>query len=141
MYLYLPNADTEQEAIGGRVQRAIAAPVSVVPVSYTHLTNGTNHRCLGKETHTITSSLLSHFNTQSDCLQDVYKRQLHMRGCTSQAMRDAITGWFAAWFAREPDKGLEIDPCQRLPYAIVNKLCKAIFAEYEDVYKRQPDRL
>ena len=30
LYLYLPNADTEQEAIGGRVQRAIAAPVSVV---------------------------------------------------------------------------------------------------------------
>lgn len=30
LYLYLPNADTEQEAIGGRIQRAIAAPASVV---------------------------------------------------------------------------------------------------------------
>lgn len=56
---------------------------------------------------------------------------LHVRGCTSQAMRDAITGWFTVWFAREPDRRLEIDPCQRIPYAIVNKLCKAIFAEYD----------
>ena len=62
---------------------------------------------------------------------DDIEAALHVRGCTSQAMRDAITSWFAAWFEREPDKGLEIDPCQRLPYAIVNKLCKAIFAEYD----------
>ena len=62
---------------------------------------------------------------------DDIEAALHVRGCTSQAMRDAITSWFAAWFAREPDKGLEADPCQRLPYAIVNKLCKAIFAEYD----------
>lgn len=62
---------------------------------------------------------------------DDIEAALHMRGCTSQAMRDAITGWFAAWFAREPNKSLETDPCQRLPYAIVNKLCKAIFAEYD----------
>ena len=62
---------------------------------------------------------------------DDIEAALHVRGCTSQAMRDAITGWFAAWFAREPDNRLELDPCQRLPYAIVNKLCKAIFAEYD----------
>lgn len=62
---------------------------------------------------------------------DDIEAALHVRGCTSQAMRDAITCWFAAWFAREPDGKLGVDPCQRLPYAIVNKLCKAIFAEYD----------
>ena len=62
---------------------------------------------------------------------DDIEAALHVRGCTSQAMRDAINNWFAAWFAREPDRRMEIDPCQRLPYAIVNKLCKAIFAEYD----------
>lgn len=58
---------------------------------------------------------------------DDIEAALHVRGCTSQAMLEAITGWFTAWFAREPDGKLGVDPCQRLPYAIVNKLCKAIF--------------
>lgn len=62
---------------------------------------------------------------------DDIEAALHVRGCTSQAMREAITGWFAAWFSREPDGKLGVDPCQRLPYAIVNKMCKAIFAEYD----------
>lgn len=56
---------------------------------------------------------------------------LGIRACTSSAMRDAIVSWFNAWFEREPDDRLGTDPCQRLPYAIVNKLCKAIFAEYD----------
>ena len=62
---------------------------------------------------------------------DDIEAALHVRGCTSQAMLEAITGWFTVWFAREPDEKLGVDPCQRLPYAIVNKLCKAIFAEYD----------
>lgn len=56
---------------------------------------------------------------------------LGIRECTTPAMRNAIGSWFYEWFNREPDEKLEIDPCQRLPYAIVNKLCKAIFAEYD----------
>ena len=50
---------------------------------------------------------------------------------TSTEMLDAIDTWFADWFARAPSKELGEDPCQRLPYAIVNKLCKATFAEYD----------
>ena len=50
---------------------------------------------------------------------------------TSTEMQDAIDTWFADWFARAPSKELGEDPCQRLPYAIVNKLCKATFAEYD----------
>lgn len=50
---------------------------------------------------------------------------------TSTEMWDAVDTWFADWFARAPSKELGEDPCQRLPYAIVNKLCKATFAEYD----------
>lgn len=49
--------------------------------------------------------------------------------CTTSAMKEAITEWLAVWFQRKPDE--KEDPCQRLPYAIVNKLCKATFAEYD----------
>lgn len=48
---------------------------------------------------------------------------------TSTAMKHAIAEWYAAWYGRTPTK--TEDPCQRLPYAIVNKLCKATFGEYD----------
>ena len=48
---------------------------------------------------------------------------------TSQEMQNAIAGWLDMWFQRKPD-GCE-DPCQRLPYAIISKLCKAVFSEYD----------
>ena len=54
---------------------------------------------------------------------------LGMSDVTSSAMKQAIEEWYAAWYGREPTK-ME-DPCQRLPYAIVNKLCKATFGEYD----------
>ncbi len=52
-----------------------------------------------------------------------------MPDITSDAMRRAIDGWFDAWFSRVPPD--EEDPCQRIPYAVVNKLGKAVFAEYD----------
>lgn len=54
---------------------------------------------------------------------------LGMSDVTSSAMKQAIEEWYTAWYGREPTK-ME-DPCQRLPYAIVNKLCKATFGEYD----------
>lgn len=48
---------------------------------------------------------------------------LGMTDATSSAMKHAIAEWYAAWYGRAPTK--TEDPCQRLPYAIVNKLCKA----------------
>lgn len=48
---------------------------------------------------------------------------LGMTDATSSAMKHAIAEWYAAWYGRVPTK--TEDPCQRLPYAIVNKLCKA----------------
>lgn len=54
---------------------------------------------------------------------------LGMTDATSSAMKHAIAEWYAAWYGRAPTK--TEDPCQRLPYAIVNKLCKATFGEYD----------
>lgn len=51
------------------------------------------------------------------------------RDCTTSAMQKAIADWFALYFDNQVTE-LE-DPCQRLPYTIVNKLSRACFAEYE----------
>ena len=78
---------------------------------------------------------------------DVYKRQLTnnavenieealgMTDATSSAMKHAIAEWYAAWYGRVPTK--TEDPCQRLPYAIVNKLCKACLLYTSYAFKIQ----
>lgn len=48
---------------------------------------------------------------------------------TSTEMQEAIRGWIAEYYRRTPDR--DSDPCQRLPYTIVHKLEKGMFAEYE----------
>lgn len=57
------------------------------------------------------------------------EQALGMPDITSEAMRRAIDEWFDAWFNRVPLN--EEDPCQCIPYAVVNKLGKATFAEYD----------
>lgn len=47
---------------------------------------------------------------------------------TSAEMRGAITEWYELYFQDKPDKGE--DPCQRIPYTIVQKLTKTVFSEY-----------
>ena len=44
-------------------------------------------------------------------------------------MQRAIRDWFQLYYAEEA--GPEEDPCQRIPCAVVSKLQKACFAEYE----------
>ena len=51
------------------------------------------------------------------------------RDVASEEMQTAIKSWIAEYFNRTPDK--ESDPCQRLPYTIVHKLEKGMFAEYD----------
>lgn len=51
------------------------------------------------------------------------------RDVASDEMQAAIKSWIAEYFRRTPDK--ESDPCQRLPYTIVHKLEKGMFAEYD----------
>ena len=46
----------------------------------------------------------------------------------SAEMQEAIRSWIAEYFRRTPSR--ESDPCQRLPYTIVHKLEKGMFAEY-----------
>lgn len=51
------------------------------------------------------------------------------KDCTTQAMRLAIADWFGLYFQTEPTK--DEDPCQRIPYTVVNKLTKTVFGEYK----------
>lgn len=56
---------------------------------------------------------------------------LDVKDCTSPVMRRCISDWFTEWMRREPDKNAGIDPCQRIPYAVVTRLLRAAFAEYD----------
>lgn len=48
---------------------------------------------------------------------------------TTKAMKAAIEEWFSLYYLAE--SGEERDSCQRIPYTVVNKLNKAMFAEYK----------
>lgn len=47
---------------------------------------------------------------------------------TSKEMRNAICEWYDLYFQSAADKNE--DPCQRIPYTIVQKLTKTVFSEY-----------
>lgn len=47
---------------------------------------------------------------------------------TSEAMRNAISEWFSAYYDRAATQDSE--PCQRVAYTVVNKLVRTIFGEY-----------
>ena len=47
---------------------------------------------------------------------------------TTDAMKTAIGEWFELYYLA--DTSQERDPCQRIAYTVVNKLVKAVFAEY-----------
>ena len=51
------------------------------------------------------------------------------KDCTSPAMKAAIRDWFRLYFDDTATE--EEDPCQRLPVAIVGRLGRACFGEYE----------
>lgn len=48
---------------------------------------------------------------------------------TTEAMRKAIDSWFSLYYRAEVT--IESDPCQRIPYTVVNKVVKAVFGEYQ----------
>ena len=50
---------------------------------------------------------------------------------TTKAMRNAIAEWFDLYY--QADAQTDRDPCQRIPYTVVNKLVKAMFGEYRAV--------
>ncbi len=47
---------------------------------------------------------------------------------TGSQMRRAIRSWFQLYYGK-PDS-TDTDPCQRIAYTVVNKLCRNVFAEY-----------
>lgn len=49
--------------------------------------------------------------------------------CTSTDMKSAIEEWFNLFYRTKPESGE--DPCQRIPYTVVNKLTKTAFGEYQ----------
>lgn len=51
--------------------------------------------------------------------------------CTSLEMKTAIDEWFHLFYRTKPEHGE--DPCQRIPYTVVNKLTKTAFGEYRAV--------
>lgn len=51
--------------------------------------------------------------------------------CTSLDMKTAIDEWFKLFYRTKPEDGE--DPCQRIPYTVVNKITKTMFGEYQAV--------
>lgn len=56
---------------------------------------------------------------------------------TSKEMRNAICEWYDLYFQRTADKNE--DPCQRIPYTIVQKLTKTVFSEYAATPAKEKD--
>lgn len=69
-------------------------------------------------------SILSALTTPYS-LEDAFRA----KDCTSKEMRQAIQEWFALYYERKGTK--DSDPCQRIAYTVVNKLCKTCFGEYK----------
>ena len=57
-----------------------------------------------------------------------YQSAFRASDITSYRMRTAINDWFDLYFQKESTE--ESDPCQNIPYTIVNKLTKTVFSEY-----------
>jgi A118 family predicted phage portal protein len=64
---------------------------------------------------------------------DGYALAFQANDITSEKMRKAIAEWFALYYQGESVKGE--DSCQQIPYTIVRKLTKTVFAEYEATSK------
>lgn len=61
--------------------------------------------------------------------QITVEQALGAKDVTTGAMRKAIEEWFRLYFeARSTETE---DPCQRIPYVVVNKLTKTTFSEYQ----------
>ena len=57
-----------------------------------------------------------------------YEERFGASDKTTKAMKNAIADWFDLYYLADSQE--DRDPCQRIPYTVVNKLVKAIFGEY-----------
>lgn len=60
--------------------------------------------------------------------QVTVEQALGAKDITTGAMRRAIEEWFRLYFDTRPTE--QEDPCQRIPYVVVNKITKTTFSEY-----------
>ena len=75
---------------------------------------------------------MSEFNTLLKNAQ-AYGLAFGASDITSERMRHAIPEWFELYFQDKPSE--TEDPCQRIPYTIVQKLNKTVFSEYNATSK------
>ena len=73
-----------------------------------------------------------------------YEERFGASDKTTKAMKNAIADWFDLYYLADSQE--DRDPCQRIPYTVVNKLVKAIFGEYtasaaDDGYQHLVDAL
>ena len=60
-----------------------------------------------------------------------YEDAFGVADCTSTEMKEAINDWFELFYQTDAD--CYTDPCQRIPYTIVNKITKTMFGEYSAI--------
>lgn len=58
-----------------------------------------------------------------------YEGAFEAADITTKAMRNAVEQWFSLYY--QQDAGADSDPCQRIPYTVVNKIVKTVFGEYK----------
>lgn len=66
-----------------------------------------------------------------------FEQAFGVKDITSSAMQDAIKDWAKLYYQQEPTK--DEDPCQRIPVAIVAKLTKTTFSEYDAAASKAND--
>lgn len=75
------------------------------------------------------SLLKALFSNKTDTIEEAFRA----RDCTSDKMQAAIDDWFNLFYLTHPVKGE--DPCQSIPYTVVNKITKTVLAEYKATSK------
>ena len=58
-----------------------------------------------------------------------FEQAFGVKDITTPAMQAAIRDWARLYYQTEPTR--DEDPCQRIPVAVVSKLTKTVFSEYE----------
>lgn len=58
-----------------------------------------------------------------------YEGSFETADTTTKAMRNAVEEWFSLYY--QQDASADSDPCQRIPYTVVNKIVKTVFGEYK----------
>ncbi len=57
-----------------------------------------------------------------------YEGAFETADITAKAMRNALEEWFSLYY--QQDATQDSDPCQKIPYTVVNKIVKTVFGEY-----------